>query len=201
MNLLFPPELRTAAVVQRWSIVRTLTDDSVSNHSFFVAFYTLQVARLIQWPGPYADLTFAALLHDAEEFITGDLVSPVKREIIDEGKYANFVSQQMKLRMPGVEAQLEIIMESMWGSSIDRIIKVADKIDAVLFLITEQRMGNAVLAPLHQDAMENLVLAWHDLGVETYIEEKDRAAHQDLWNNEIYPAIQAHWKTGSVGIQ
>lgn len=202
MNSLFPPELRTAAVVKRWSIVRTLADDLVSSHSYFVTFYALQIARLIDWAGPYADLTFTALMHDAEEFITGDLVSPVKREIIDEGKYANYVSTQMKQRLPLVEAQLEAIMDSEWASSIDRIIKVADKVDAVIFLITEQRMGNTVLGPLYQDALKNLIEAWSDLGAELYgdgISVSD--AHVTLWQNEIWPAIQAHWKNGSVGIQ
>lgn len=202
MNSLFPPELRTASVVQRWSIVRTINPDSVANHSFYVCFYALQIARLIGWPGPYADLTFAALMHDAEEFITGDLVSPVKNEIIDDGKYANFVSEQMKLRLPGVETQMDVIAESMWGASIDRIIKVADKVDAVLYLITEARMGNGVLHPLQRDAMENLVIAWDNiLEGEMFATDEDRKRHRDMWNDTIYPAIQAHYQHGSIGIQ
>ena len=39
MNRCFPPELRTASVIARWSIVWTLTRDTVSNHSYFVALY------------------------------------------------------------------------------------------------------------------------------------------------------------------
>lgn len=198
MNNLFPPELRTAAVVQRWSIVRTLNPDPVSSHSFFVTFYALQIARLVNWPGPYADLTFVALMHDIEETITGDIVSPVKHAVIDEGASNNFISEQMKLRMPLVETQLGVIMESMWGSSIERIVKVADKIDAVLFLIIEQRMGNAVLAPLYQDALNNLAIAW-SLMVEELGFTGSRP--KQIWDSEIWPAIQAHWKHGGIGVQ
>lgn len=199
MNNLFPPELRTASVVQRWSTVRTINPDSVANHSFYVVFYAIQVARLIEWPGPYADLSYMALMHDAcEETFTGDLVSPVKRAILDDSKYANYVSEQMRERLPLVEPQLDAICSSMWGSSIDRIIKVADKVDAVIFLTLEQRMGNTVLAPLHRDAMENLILAWEDLGAELEMEKDRREA---LWNGEIYPALQAHWKFGGIGVQ
>lgn len=217
MNQLFPPELRTASVVQRWSIVRTLNPDSVANHSFFVTFYALQIARLIEWPGPYVDLTFAALMHDVEETFTGDILGPVKKQIIDEAALANFVSAQMKERLPLLEAQLDVIYDSMWGSSIERIIKVADKIDACIFLILEQRMGNAVLAPLYEDAMWNLTVAWHDLGLELHGEDEKELppppdmeirrskspqwrAHYALWSNEVYPGLQAHWKHGSVGI-
>lgn len=201
MNNLFPPELRTAAVVQRWSIVRTFNPDSVSNHSFFVAFYSLQIARLINWAGPHADLTFVALMHDIEETITGDIVSPVKHAIIDEGASDNFISEQMKSRLPLVETQLGVIMESAWGSSIERIVKVADKVDAVLYLTTEIRMGNAVLQPLYNDALKNLQEAWILLGEELYVLDGDCVQHEALWNDEIYPALQAQWKFGGIGVQ
>lgn len=198
MNPLFPPELRTASVVQRWSIVRTINPDSVANHSFYVCFYALQIARLVDWPGPYADLTFAALMHDVEETFTSDIVSPVKRQIIDAGALSNFVSEQMKERLPLLEAQLSAIYVSEYGLSIERIIKVADKVDAVVHLIIEQRMGNTVLAPLYADCLENLVLAWHDLGEEL---QRDEGLWREVWNNDVYPALQAHWKHGGVGIQ
>lgn len=202
MNSLFPPELRTASVVQRWNIVRTLNPDSVAEHSFYVTFYALQIARLVEWQGPLADLTFVALMHDVGdgECITGDLASPVKHEIVDEGKFNNFVSEQMRMRMPLVETQLAVIMESAWGSSIERIIKVADKIDAVIFLILEQRMGNVVLGPLYQDALKNLSEAWTFLGLELH-EGDIPQSHANLWNDQVWPAIQSHWKHGGVGVQ
>lgn len=198
MNSLFPPELRTASVVQRWNIVRTLNSDSVAEHSFYVTFYALQIARLIEWQGPLADLTFVALMHDIGdgECITGDLASPVKHEIVDETKFNNFVSEQMRMRMPLVETQLAVIMESEWGDSIERIVKVADKVDAVLFLIIEQRMGNAVLEPLYNDALKNLNETWANLSNELPL-----VGQQDWWNNDIWPAIQSHWKFGGVGVQ
>lgn len=211
MNSLFPPELRTASIVKRWSIVRTLNTDTVAEHSFYVSFYALQIARLVNWPGPYADLTFMALMHDVEETFTSDIISPVKKQIVDPDALSNFVSEQMKERMPLVEAQLQAIADSMWGSSIERIIKVADKTDACLFLILEQRVGNVVLRPLYDDALENLVLAWHDLGVELHGAAEPAGGrlddgavwvrHRALWNDQIYPALQAHWKHGGVGIQ
>lgn len=198
MNSLFPPELRTASVVQRWSVVRTFNPDSVSNHSFFVTFYALQIARLIDWDGPYADLTFAALMHDVEETFTGDLVSPVKRQIVDPGALSNFIDEQMKERLPLLGAQLSAIYESGDSVAIECIIKVADKVDACIHLIIEQRMGNTVLAPLYQDCLENLVLAWHDLGVEL---QHDDQQWKKVWNSDMYPALQAHWKHGGVGVQ
>lgn len=196
MNSLFPPELRTASVVRRWSIVRTFNDDPVSGHLFYVSFYALQIARLIEWQGPLADLTFVAMMHDIEETISGDIVSPVKHEIVDEGRYNNFIAGEMKARLPMIETQLGVIMESEFGDQIEKIVKVADKIDAVLFLIIEQRMGNTVLAPLYQDALSNLQRAWTALWG-----AGDVVRYTILWDNEIWPAIQSHWKFGGVGVQ
>ncbi len=193
MNNLFPPELRTASVVKRWSIVRTFQPDSVAEHSYYVTFYAVQIARLIEWPGPMADLMYMSLMHDVEETFIGDIVSPVKHAVLDEGKYGNYITDQMKQRLPLVDTQLDVIAESQWGTNIEKIVKVADKIDAVLFLITEQRMGNAVLAPLYQDAVTNLSAAWQDLCIET-------GSQHRLWDDEIWPAIQCQWKHGGNGI-
>lgn len=198
MNTLFPPELRTASVVQRWSIVRTINPDPVSGHLFYTAFYALQIARLVNWSGPLAGLTFAAMMHDIEETISGDIVSPVKKAIVDEGLYNNFISGEMKQRLPLVETQLAEIMESEYGHQIERIIKVADKVDAVIFLIIEQRMGNVVLAPLYQDAVTNLQNAWAALGREL---EFAGILFARMWDDEVWPAIQSHWKLGGVGVQ
>lgn len=195
MNILFPPELRTASVVPRWAIVRTLSQDNVAIHSYFVTYYALQIARLIQWQGPLADLMFYALTHDIEETFTGDWVSPVKKAVTDPGALSNFISQQMKERLPLIEGQLETIMESQHGVTIEKIVKVADKADAALYLIMEQRMGNTVLAGLFADACNNLFNAWVDL-----CEHYDVQSRERLWDDEIYPAIQAHWKYGGIGI-
>ncbi len=209
MNLLFPPELRTASVVHRWSIARLFNKDSVAEHSFFVTFYALQIARLVNWAGPYDELTFAALMDDVEETFTSDIVSPVKRQIVDEGALDNFVRDQMKERLPGMQAQLDAIYESNWGADIGRIIKVADKIDAAIHLILEQRMGNAAIKPMYDDVLENLVVSWHTLGEQLHggddsgidNDQANWRRHRALWNDQVYPALQSHWKFGGVGIQ
>jgi 5'-deoxynucleotidase YfbR-like HD superfamily hydrolase len=195
MNSLFPPELRTASVVQRWSIVRTLNRDSVAEHSFFVTYYAITIANLIKWRGPLDALTFAALLHDSDEFIAGDVVSPVKHGVFDNDKYETFIEQQMNLRLPMMRARLRTIMDSEHGDTIQKIVKVADKVDAVIFLILEMRMGNRGVSSLLGNAMENLYTAWMGLANHVKLDAPD-----DLWNDQIYPAIQAHHNYGSIGI-
>ncbi len=198
MNHLFPPELRTASVVRRWSIVRTIHPDSVAEHQFYVAFYAVRLAQLLQWRGPVGDLMFYALMHDAEELVTGDIVSPVKRGLVDEERADQFIEEQMHERLPLVHRQLAVIKESEFGTQIERIVKVADKVDACIFLILEQTTGNTRLAPLYQDAEHNLITAVIDLGKELGYEDNDWS--ERLMADEIGPALAAHWKHGGIGI-
>lgn len=197
MNNLFPPELRTAALVDRWSIVRTIGRDSVAHHSYFVSIYAVQIARLINWSGPLGDLTYYALMHDIEEVITGDLLGPVKRAIVDDIKFGQFIHDKMREHVPLVDIQMDAIVESARGHEIQAIVKVADKVDAVLFLLIETAMGNMRLLPLYRDALLNLETAWYAL---SEIMDEDPERYRDTWDNELYPALQAHHKFGGIGL-
>ena len=101
----FSPELRTASVVPRWSIVWTQTRDVLSNHSFFVTLYAEQIARLIRWDGDRARLMVMAITHDLDELVTGDIVGPAKREIIDTDKAQAYIDKNMLQRLPYVVQQ------------------------------------------------------------------------------------------------
>lgn len=198
MNNLFPPELRTMAVVKRWSIVRTHYKDSVAEHSYFVVYYALQIARLLEWPGPLADLMFYALMHDVEETITGDIISPVKKTM--DAESWNFVQSKMSEHLPLIGTQLDVIGDSKDGEVIKAIVKVADKVDAVLYLIGEMRLGCSHLGPLHVDALSNLREAWDYLFAVLPLTHHAQHLRDDLWDDQLYPALQAHHNYGSMGL-
>lgn len=185
----FPPELRTASVVPRWSIIWTLTRDSVANHSFFVTFYAREIAVLIEWQGYLDDLMYMALVHDLEETATGDVVSTVKAEIIDDKRAAAYIDRKMRERMPFVADD----MEAMGSEEIKRIIKAADKLDALIFLMVERRLGNGVIAPHLPSAHAKFEAAWRNLPA-----DKDKL--DELWNTCMVPAIKEHEVAGGFGI-
>lgn len=204
MNLLFPPELRTSSIVHRWSIVRTIQTDNVANHSFYVTAYAVAIAQLLAWIGPLADLMFMALMHDArEETITGDIVSPVKERILDRDRRDDYINEKMIERMPMIEAQAQDIMTSDYWPDIESLIKVADRLDAVLFLVIEQRMGNVVLEPMYTKALAALREAWDNLSGGSLTNSDWGVSKDDfnkLWDDQVWPAIQAHWRHGGIGV-
>lgn len=191
----FPPELRTASVVPRWSIVWTLNENNVAEHSYYVALYAYQIARLIGWSGDYGDLCFAALTDDLDETITGDIVSPVKNEIVDNDRARGYVVTLMNERMPAIMDELHEIEASQPGAlqELKRIIKAADRLDALLFLIGEKRMGNGVIEPRIPSARANLEAAWLELPA-------DRDMLQQCWATMIVPAIREHETVGGNGV-
>lgn len=185
---LFPPELRTASIVHRWSIVRTLERDNVANHTFYVTIYARGVAKLIEWKGDYEKLMMKALTHDLDETITGDIVSPVKAQIVDETKAGVYVGHLLRERLPGFA---DLIAES--DPEIDAIVKVADRMDALFFLINETKLGNSIVRHRTHDAEHKLQQAWMALPCDAFYLDQ-------LWKSVISPAITAHLNFGSRGI-
>lgn len=198
-NLPFPPELRTASIVPRWSIVWTLNKDYLTNHSFFVTMYAHDIAEMIGWNGHRAALMYLAMTHDLDETITGDIVSPVKPHIVDPIRSSNYIDTKLMERMPSIMRYIEGYKTTMLNRELDdayRIITVADRLDALLFIITEQRLGNTVIGPRAPDALARLEAAWRDLPYASGC----KSDIDDLWHTAVLPSINAHKGQGGFGV-
>lgn len=139
---MFERELRDLSFITRWSIVRTIAD-----HSFYVALYTNDICHLLDLP---AEIRLAALQyalwHDVDEIFTGDMPGPNKRALLrSEDSLANWKRQikewttkvfpSFHQRSGGHDAHIAIIKA---------VVKVADWMDAAIFMATEAQMGNRV---------------------------------------------------------
>lgn len=182
-----------------------MTRDTVANHSYFVAMYADEIARLIKWNKAQQtsdDMTSRyhlcryARVHDLDETITGDIVSPVKAEIMSRERANIYILGKMQERLPGVvDAINEMQALSYWGD-IKAIVKAADRLDALLFLVCERRMGNAVIVDRIPSAWNNLKDAWFKL---PYV-----AGHKyliaKLWEDVVEPAVMMHTNSGGHGV-
>lgn len=187
----FPPELRTASIIPRWSVVWTLNRDTVANHSYYVAVYAHQIARLIQWDGHMARLLFMALTHDLDETVTGDIVSPVKKAIVDIDRYRDYVGPAMHRRMPDIWSQVIRNMDK--DNEMAAIVNVADRLDAVLFLTVERRMGNLHIIDRCNNILQHFNEAWYKLPA-------PRAKLEELMRTVVIPAVEAHNVMGGNGV-
>lgn len=172
----------------------TLNRDTVANHSYYVAIYAHQIARLIQWDGHMARLIFMALTHDLDETVTGDIVSPVKRAIVDIDRYRTYVGAAMQQRMPSLWTQMmRAMVQPASDDEMTAIIDAADRLDALLFLTVEQRMGNQHVFGRCQNIADLFNEAWYKLPA-----PRDRL--DELMRTVIFPALEAHKTMGSNGI-
>lgn len=157
MSVYPPPRLRAAAIIPRWSVIWTQNKDTLASHSYFVAMYALIIADLFEWEGNRAELLEYALLHDIDEIVTGDIVSPVKKGIVDNVAAQVYICEKLAKVAPSLATRLGKFTP---GDGVTEIVKAADALDAVLFVVMEEAMGNTVMAARFQSAFERLEKAW-----------------------------------------
>lgn len=150
---MFEREIRNLAFVPRWAIIRVQRQQSVAEHSYFVAIYADQIARAINWSGPRDQLMRLALFHDMDEILTGDISAPSKKVMESSAMsgwhiFEKWKTQRMEERINCFQSYLEIV--SPWDKSGYAIIKTADLLEAVLFLCDETFSGNRNVHPVRE---------------------------------------------------
>lgn len=145
---MFERELRNLAYVPRWGIVRVLRNQNVAEHSFYVAIYADQIAELIDWGGDRAMLLRLALSHDWDEILTSDVAAPAKK-VIQKSSGFGWAMVERWLR-GGMRERVKdydrwnsgVIEEKGPEAEAHTIVKLADLLEAILYLADEQNMGN-----------------------------------------------------------
>ena len=129
MNL---TEILRAQIVQRWSIVNVARHQSVAEHQYNVCMIGRALAKILGEPDE--KVTKAALCHDLEEVLFGDIPTPAKRHLRE--KYGIEVNKLLS-SMPYDLSHIEGI-----------ILKTADFLDAILFL-RDNGLGQHAVDVLH----------------------------------------------------
>lgn len=141
---MFEREIRDASFLKRWSIVRTIRDQTVAEHSFFVATYANDICVILGLSDKIKLLTLQyALWHDfRDEIFTGDLPGPSKRALVTD---RDTWDQQLDTWSRKVFERLDDRMgcASDPGAKIAKlVVKLADWIDAAYEMATETQLGN-----------------------------------------------------------
>jgi hypothetical protein len=122
---------RNLADIRRWSIVRTTREQSVVEHSFYVALMVPRLLRQYGFEDPQMllDATQYALRHDMSEVLTGDIATPIKKRL-PEGA---FTMMEMEFGFPPEEID----------PIVQQAVKVIDLFEAAAFLAEEIAIGNS----------------------------------------------------------
>lgn len=145
---MFERDIRDASFVKRWSIVRTIRDQSVAEHSYFVTMYANDICVYL---GLSPTITLAALQyslwHDTrDEIFTGDFPGPNKRAMLSAPgareawdaklkSWSNIVFERLSERSGGMLPPED-------AATVKLVVKLADWMDAAMEMATEAQLGN-----------------------------------------------------------
>lgn len=136
-------DLEKMCHVKRWHRLRVDREQTLAEHSFMVAglsydLYLKIIPKKMQSKKEMNNMFIYALFHDAGELYTGDIASPFKdelREIFKEHiKDDPFEYIEDKLFPEGKK-----IKKKVKNTPIKYIAKLADLLDAILFMKSEGR--------------------------------------------------------------
>ncbi len=148
----FFAHLARMKLIQRWPLMRSITQENISEHSLQVAFvaHALAVIKNKKFDGK-VNAEKAALIgmyHDTSEVLTGDLPTPVKYynpDIAAEYKKIERAAEQKLLAMLPEEFREDFapfVIEASEPCAEAVIVKQADSICAYLKCLEELSAGN-----------------------------------------------------------
>lgn len=147
-------DLARSGHVTRWHSVRCARGQTLAEHHYLVAMISRELLRRILGDALPAETRLAvleyALLHDAPELLMGDLPSPLKRRIAEISGEQDPLARIEREIAPEIAAR----KAALQGSPLALIVKLADLIDACLF-IREEGIGRhaAVVAEKSEAAL------------------------------------------------
>ncbi len=137
--------------IRRWSLMRSLRDETDTEHSFQVAYIAHALALITNGMGEeevnVGDVLAMALYHDLSETVTGDMPTPVKYFRPEMRALYGGLEQSAKHRLL---ATLPEDLRAAYTPVVDpdeetlawKLVKAADRISAYLKCLEEMCGGN-----------------------------------------------------------
>lgn len=167
--------------INRWSLMRNTSVETLSQHSIETAFiaHALAIITNTRLGGNVnADrVALIALFHDAPEIITGDLPTPVKyynKEIKEA--YKTLESEAANRLVSLAPDDMQDVFDEIFNNKdqeMKKFIKAADKLSALIKCREEIIMGNTEFAVAQNTtitSLKNLNLPAVDIFMDEFLE-------------------------------
>lgn len=157
---------RNLGRVIRFSAKPRVKDESVAEHSFHVAFYSMLLADMEIQAGRKVDietLLRATLLHDLEECLTGDIIHTFKysdKRVSTEIKRmsAEFYRQLTNDLPAHMQKKYDSLWDNAKAPNIEgKILKAADRLEALMYSIQEYNLGNQAFKPMIEEIKQKIL--------------------------------------------
>lgn len=140
-------------LINRWGLMRNTRNENLAEHCFDTACiaHSLALIKNKRFGGniDVDKVLKVALYHDAPEIFTGDLPTPIKyfntniRNAYKEVEYAS-LERLLSYLPDDLRGEYDEIMNAKKiDEDVERIVKAADKLSALIKCIDESKQGNA----------------------------------------------------------
>ena len=168
MNKVFRHFLdRSLSHVVRFNSTPQQFQESVAEHSFYVAYYTSILVYFLREAKVEVNEAHAlkiALLHDIEERFSGDILTPFKHYNDDVLHAIRKVNEEMiQLVFEDLPPKLSKEFVGLWNQDIAlttreaQVVKVADKLSLLSKCYEEVKIGNEYFQPIYERELKRLV--------------------------------------------
>ena len=152
--------------IKRWGLMRSVTDESLSEHTAEVAVVAHALAMI---GNTYIGKSYdpeksaaLALFHDAPEVFTGDLPTPIKYFSPETKRdYAEIEKHAVKTLLSKLPAELRpsysaLLEAEHADEDAYKLVKIADKLCAYIKTLTEEAAGNREFVSAKRSCKEAL---------------------------------------------
>ena len=150
--------------INRWGLMRNTRAENLSEHSLETAIIAQALALIgnkrLNKNFDENKVAAVALYHDASEIITGDLPTPIKYNSPEIRNSYKEIELNAAKRLIGSlpddlkPAYNELLMQE--DKEIERLVKAADKISAIIKCIEEKKSGNREFFSAEKTLRESL---------------------------------------------
>ena len=150
---------RSAAHIKRYHTTPMFAQESVAEHSHFVAMITRIICHVLEQVGHPVDTLRAvdlALIHDYEEAISGDIISTFKHSDPElTGLLERLTDRAIDRVFDPLPPELGGYFIELWrghnsGSLEGQVVSVADKLAGLSFAHEQLQMGNQFMEPVYR---------------------------------------------------
>lgn len=160
--VLKPDMIKRMDYVIRYSSIPVVHQETVSQHSYWVAFYSLLIHKTI---GGREHLTgkllTAALIHDAAESLSGDIVrtfkyssSSLKTEI---DKAEELIIKSMPETIQNLFKEIDDIVIDYDKAYVKAVVKAADFVSLYRYMYREAALHNMEVIPFYKRMIDDLI--------------------------------------------
>jgi len=162
-------DTRQMSSVIRYSIPHG-RGENVAEHSYYVIFYCLLIAKDMQRDGYKIDiekLLISATIHDLDEAVTGDIIRPVKYSSPELKLKLNEVANAYaRFTLRKLESKDAEELYDYWEKSKDpttlegQILQMCDMLSVVAYCVERIWSGNKYMRTILRGAYDNFLSHW-----------------------------------------